>query len=150
MGRMRKLDSFMKEVQRLDPMVPFNVQRKVLKDFTFSDGTVVPAGTTVGVPARALQRDEAYFLNADKFEGFRFADMREEEGESIKHQMVTPTADFFLFGHGRHACPGRFFAVNELKLLVAHILWNYDVRAENLEGGKQDNGSRFLFRKRRT
>ncbi|KAK1225702.1 hypothetical protein PQX77_011322 [Marasmius sp. AFHP31] len=150
MGRMRKLDSFLREVQRFDPLGSFGVERKVLKDFTFSDGTVVPAGTTVGVPVRALQRDEAYFSNGDKFEGFRFADMREEEGESIKHQMVTPTADFFLFGHGRHACPGRFFAVNELKLLVAHILLNYDIKAENLEDGKQDDGSRFLFRKRRT
>ncbi|KAK1217072.1 hypothetical protein PQX77_020283 [Marasmius sp. AFHP31] len=150
MGRMRKLDSFLKEVRRLDPILPFGVERKVLKDFTFSDGTLVPAGTTVGVPVRALQRDEAYFLNGDKFNGFRFADMRDEEGESIKHQMVTPTADFFLFGHGRHACPGRFFAVNEMKLLVAHILLSYDMKAENLEDGKQDNGSRFLIRKRRT
>ncbi|KAJ8076560.1 hypothetical protein PM082_000983 [Marasmius tenuissimus] len=150
MGRMRRLDSFLKEVHRFDPLGPFGVERKALKDFTFSDGTVVPAGTTIGVPIRALQRDEAYFPNGDKFEGFRFADMREEEGESIKHQMVTPTTDYFLFGHGRHACPGRFFAVNELKLLVAHILLNYDIKAENSKDGKQGDGSRFLFRKRRT
>ena len=34
---------------------------------------------------------------------------------------------FLAFGHGRHACPGRFFAVHELKLLMAYIVLNYDV-----------------------
>jgi hypothetical protein len=29
--------------------------------------------------------------------------MREEAGEGIKHQMVTPSPDFLLFGLGRHA-----------------------------------------------
>jgi cytochrome P450 len=32
------------------------------------------------------------------------------------------------FGHGRHACPGRFFAATEMKLLVAYIMMNYDVK----------------------
>jgi hypothetical protein len=29
--------------------------------------------------------------------------MREQEGESIKHGMVTLTPEFVTFGHGRHA-----------------------------------------------
>ncbi|KAL0578544.1 hypothetical protein V5O48_003445 [Marasmius crinis-equi] len=157
MGRMRKLDSFLKETQRHNPAGCFGVERKVLKDFTFSDGATVPAGTNVGIPVMAIQRDDAYFPDADKFIGFRFADMREGEGEVTKHQMVTPTSDFFIFGQGRHACPGRFFAVNELKALVAHILLTYDIKAETPGGAQikwfgihaaQDNGARFLFRKR--
>ena len=104
-----------------------STERKALKYFTFSDGTLVPAGTIIGVPLRAVQRDEvrthiqshsralvfshfycfrsiqAYFPNGDKFEGFRFAEMREEDGESLKHQMVSLTAGFYLFGHGKHA-----------------------------------------------
>ena len=53
------------------------------------------------------------------------------ETESLKHHMVTPNPDYLLFGHGRHACPGRFFAVNELKAMMAHLLLTYDVRLEN-------------------
>jgi len=34
------------------------VARKVMKDFTFSDGTTVPAGVTVAAPAFALQHDK--------------------------------------------------------------------------------------------
>ncbi len=45
--------------------------------------------------------------------------------------MATLSPDFLLFGHGRHACPGRFFAVNELKALVAYVLMMYDIKLED-------------------
>ncbi|KAK3068494.1 hypothetical protein LTS18_000643 [Coniosporium uncinatum] len=32
------------------------------------------------------------------------------------------------FSHGRHACPGRFFAANQLKLLLAQIVLGYDIQ----------------------
>ncbi|KAK0214260.1 hypothetical protein EDD85DRAFT_959990 [Armillaria nabsnona] len=49
---------------------------------------------------------------------WRFSDKRKEDGEGIRHQMVTTSLDYLLFGGGRPACPGRFFAVNELKALM--------------------------------
>lgn len=41
---------------------------------------------------------------------------------------MTVTKDFLHFGYGRHACPGRFFAANEIKLILARILLDYDIR----------------------
>lgn len=38
---------------------------------------------------------------------------------------------------GAHACPGRFFAANELKLMLAHIVTHYDVKMVN--GVRPDN-----------
>jgi len=35
------------------------------------------------------------------------------------------------FGHGRHACPGRYLAACELKLMLAHVVMAYDVKLEN-------------------
>lgn len=32
------------------------------------------------------------------------------------------------FGYGRHSCPGRFFAANEIKLILARILLEYDLK----------------------
>ncbi len=48
--------------------------------------------------------------------------------------------DSLTFGHGPHACPGRFFAIYEIKCLVVEILRNYDIRlAGDVEGkGGQD------------
>ena len=32
------------------------------------------------------------------------------------------------FGHGKHACPGRALAVNELKMVLACFLLDYDLK----------------------
>lgn len=41
---------------------------------------------------------------------------------------MTSTKEFMAFGYGRHACPGRFFAANEIKLILSRILLEYDIR----------------------
>lgn len=66
------------------------------------------------------------------FDAFRFSRSRETgpEAHSLdqKNTAVITTSDEFLgFGHGRHACPGRFFATQELKLMLAYLVMNYDV-----------------------
>lgn len=45
-----------------------------------------------------------------------------------QYQFVTTTKDFMHFGYGRHACPGRFFAANEIKLIMARLLVEYDLK----------------------
>ncbi|ESK83523.1 cytochrome p450 [Moniliophthora roreri MCA 2997] len=70
----------------------------------------------------------------DDFNAARFAKLRDMEGEGVKHQVVTPTLDWVNFGTGKHACPGRFFAVNELKAMLAHVLMKYDVKFKDDAG----------------
>jgi len=130
-SKLRKVDSFIKESLRLSPLGPLIMQRKTLKDFTFSDGTTIPAGNTVCIPLICLHQDEENYTDPSKFDGFRFEKMGDREGECVKHQLDTIDADYFLFGQGRHACPGRFFASNELKTMLAHVLLNYDVKMAN-------------------
>ncbi|KAI5118158.1 hypothetical protein M0805_005780 [Coniferiporia weirii] len=137
MNKMRKLDSFMKESQRYNGIGMLSMQRKVLTDYTLSDGTFLPAGTLVSCNALAPHYDDANYSNARDFDGFRFANMRDErEGEGTKHQMVSTSSEYLPFGHGRHACPGRFFAANELKSMMAHLVVTYDVRLEDAEAGR--------------
>jgi cytochrome P450 len=31
------------------------------------------------------------------------------------------------FGYGKHACPGRFYAVRKVKLIFSRLLLNYDI-----------------------
>ncbi|KAG6919289.1 hypothetical protein DXG01_007421 [Tephrocybe rancida] len=158
--RMVKLDSFIKESQRLAGNGVVAMQRKVLKDFTFSDGTMIPKGNTIAVANSAIHHDEENYSDPSIFDGFRFSKIREQQAEGFsKHQMVALTNDYIVFGHGKHACPGRFFAVNELKALLAHTLLNFDVSIE--ENGTRpgnfwfglslipDPKASVLFRKRR-
>lgn len=44
-----------------------------------------------------------------------------------KGQLVSATAERLAFGFGKHACPGRFFAAQELKTMLAHVLLKYDI-----------------------
>ncbi|ESK87975.1 cytochrome p450 [Moniliophthora roreri MCA 2997] len=131
MQQMRKLDSFLKEATRHEGLGSVFVVRKALKDFTFSDGTTVPKGSMVGAATWSIHHDGKYYSDPHEFKPFRFSDMREGEGEGVKHQMIAVGTEYMFFGTGRHACPGRFFAVNELKALVSHVLLNYDVKLEN-------------------
>lgn len=77
--------------------------RKVLKDFTFSDGTTIPAGNFVAVASLSTHLDKINYESPDQFRGFRFADLREDEGESFKHSAVSLGLDWVTFGIGRHA-----------------------------------------------
>lgn len=154
------------------------MNRKVLKDFTFSNGTVLPAGTFLSVASYATHHDEANYAHPNEFDPFRFAQLRDQEGEEIRHQMVSTNSQYLSFGHGKHAwytnlclsgpwsnsrssyilSPGRFFAITELKAMLAHVLVTYDVKFQN-EGVRPPNqwfgttslpnrNAEIMFRKR--
>ncbi|KAF8844183.1 cytochrome P450 [Paxillus ammoniavirescens] len=129
--KMRKIDSFLKESQRIEGMGAVGMARKAMKDFTFSDGTVLPKGTLVAIASQATHLDNGFYENAEMFDPFRFSNMREEEGDGAKHSFVSTSPECLPFGHGRHACPGRFFAANELKSMLAHIVLSYDIKLED-------------------
>jgi cytochrome P450 len=52
--------------------------------------------------------------------------MRSKAGNENVAQFVSTSATHLGFGHGEHACPGRFFASNEVKIIMCHILLKYD------------------------
>ncbi|KZV74005.1 cytochrome P450 [Peniophora sp. CONT] len=139
MGKMRKIDSFFREQQRYAGLGVLAMSRYALQPFTFSNGVHVPKGTFIACAQYDTHHDEENYANPDVFDPIRFASMREGEGEGTKHQMVATSTEFINFGHGRHACPGRFFAANELKCLLAHIVIDYDVAFEDESVGYPPN-----------
>ncbi len=135
---MKKLDSFLKETMRFHPPGAASFRRKVLRPFTLSNGQRIPAGVIIEVPAQAIARDPAVFPEPDKFDALRFYKLRQEardNGEveaSAQNQFVSVSPSSLTFGYGRHACPGRFLAANEIKMVIANALLLYDIR--NVEG----------------
>ncbi|KAH8828909.1 cytochrome P450 [Flagelloscypha sp. PMI_526] len=163
MQRMKRLDSFIKESQRLWGISPITSSRRVLKPFTFSNGQIIPPGFEVVVPAKAIHLDKSNYENPREFRPFRFSDMDldsvEEEVESDTRSFVAISKTFTLFGApGRHNCPGRFFAATEIKLVMAYLVINFDMRFKN--GKRPENHvlgpalsanetAQVLFKKRR-
>jgi cytochrome P450 len=117
---------------------PVGLERVVLKDVILPSGQRIPAGSHVMVDSTNLW-DHAVYPDPDRFDGYRF--LRKREAGNKTSQLVQSGSEFSVFGGGRHLCPGRFFASNELKLAVAHILLKYDIQlAEGYEVGSLQLG----------
>ncbi|KAI0654469.1 cytochrome P450 [Cubamyces menziesii] len=160
MAKMWKLDSFLRESQRYNGINLFSVMRKAQKDVMLSNGVTIPRGTLVAAAAESTHHDDILYKNAEVFDPFRFARQREAEGESTKHQFANTSVEYVPFGHGKHACPGRFFAANELKAMLAYLVLNYDMRFDEAHPTRPANvymgysiipspTAEVLFRKRR-
>lgn len=71
-----------------------------------------------------------YYTDAQKFDGYRFMRLREatggEDSDSKTAHLVSTSSKHLGFGHGLHSCPGRFFAANEVKIALCHLLLKYD------------------------
>ncbi|KAJ0122972.1 ent-kaurene oxidase [Diaporthe amygdali] len=137
--KMKKLDSFLREVMRMHPLGFSSFQRKVLKTFTLSNGQVIPAGCLIEVPIIGINFDDEVVDDPEKFDAFRSYRAREMEGlagtekanAGATNQFVTVSPTNLLFGYGRHACPGRFFAANEIKMIVSRAVLDYDMEMAN-------------------
>jgi cytochrome P450 len=129
-----KLDSFMKESMRYTPTNMTMFKRQILKPVTLSDGTFLPVGTFIEIPAAAVARDPDVVpgeISPDVFDGFRYERLRRGVGkeDAAKYLFATIGIDGGMhFGFGRRACPGRFFTTNLMKLILAHIISEYDLK----------------------
>lgn len=76
-----------------------SVQRKVLKDFKFSDGSVVPAGNVICVPQQAVMRDPELYYRPNEFLPNRFV---KEYGDGQDDGAIQKFTDlkphFYLWG----------------------------------------------------
>lgn len=105
----------------------------------------------LAIPIEAIHQDNDIYPDARRFDAFRFAkpggvtdimssanfggptgraaDTPEDDKEEKPTKSSVKLDNAFLgFGFGKHACPGRFFALNELQIFVAHLLLNYEVQ----------------------
>ncbi|KAI9164181.1 ent-kaurene oxidase [Paramyrothecium foliicola] len=138
MQNMKKLDSFLKETMRFYPHSASIFQRKVLKPFTLSTGEYIPKGAVIETSAIGVNTDDGVFEDAETFDPYRFYKLRQAKDKSVgaqkaaevvaNSQFISVSESNLAFGYGRHACPGRFFAANEIKMILANILLHYEIR----------------------
>ncbi|KAF8859723.1 cytochrome P450 [Acephala macrosclerotiorum] len=154
LGKLIKTDSAIRESLRISTFMSHGMSRLVVdpKGLTMPDGLHLPPGTRIGTSTHSIHHDDEIYDNPKIYDPFRFSRAREatEKGnsrangtaitnvenpkdhakvlESKNLAMVTTSDTFLAFGHGRHACPGRFFAAAEMKLLLAYIVLNYDIK----------------------
>lgn len=104
------------------------LERKVIRDTSLPDGTRLPRGTHIMVDSSDMWSPKVH-ENPDVYDGYRFLKRRRAGNKAS--QFVQSSQEHNVFGGGRHICPGRFFASDELKLCLAHILLKYDLRLKD-------------------
>ncbi|OXV05891.1 hypothetical protein Egran_06343 [Elaphomyces granulatus] len=128
LAELHKMDSFLKESQRFHHANLLSVYRKIITPLRLSNGTVLPANSYVAVPG-AIQATNAENGSVFTFQPFQWAEKRAIPGQNErKLGYVFSGPDSLEFGAGSHACPGRFFATNALKVALIRILDRYDFR----------------------
>ncbi|RMZ72788.1 ent-kaurene oxidase [Pyrenophora seminiperda CCB06] len=126
--RMINLDSLLKESQRLSPVFLLTFNRILPNAVTLSNGVHLPKGTRVAVPQNAILNHPAQVPGADPliYDPWRYAKLRENPENAQKYQFAMVDGNSMAFGYGRYACPGRFFVAAEIKMILAHLLANFD------------------------
>ncbi|KAJ3536491.1 hypothetical protein NM208_g6688 [Fusarium decemcellulare] len=126
---MKLLDSVVKEAQRLKPLTSATMNRKATKRITLPGGLILEKGDRCMSDTGSMM-DPSIYQNPDEYDGYRFFRMRSDPSTDSKAHLVSTSSIHLGFGHGKHACPGRFFAANEVKLLLCHLLYKYEWRVE--------------------
>ncbi|RIA94744.1 cytochrome P450 [Glomus cerebriforme] len=122
--KMKKLDSFIKESLRHTDETLSLAHKVVPESFTFSNGYTIPKGRLVNLfMSDILKSKEAFGDDAEEFKPFRFV--------NAKSPATKVDRSYVVFGGGRRACPGRFFAINESKLILHKVILKYNIKTQN-------------------
>ncbi|KAF9276744.1 hypothetical protein BGZ68_009778 [Mortierella alpina] len=115
--RMVKMDSFVREFQRFRTE-RVNVPHTARKDVVLSNGMTIHKGRMIMVNLQSTHLNpDMQGEDPQEFRPWRFVG---------KGKAATKVGtDFLLFGMGKHACPGRFLAMQEIKTVGALMVARY-------------------------
>jgi cytochrome P450 len=118
-----KLDSALKETARTSPPTMTVYNRLMLSDYTLSNGVHLRKGGLIAVSGCSVQGDESIFPDAKTYDGLRaykqtLADGKARPFKGADHELG--------WGAGRWACPGRYLANIETKLMLVKLLQEYE------------------------
>ncbi|KAM0817452.1 putative Cytochrome P450 [Seiridium cardinale] len=125
-----KLDSVLRESQRISPPTTMGMKRLFKQPYTFQDGTHIRAGTYVAMPVFSIENDPSNTPDPEKFDGLRaYRAAREAGADSAgEHLFSSPGPNFLNFGYGKTACPGRFFASVVVKMVMVKAFTDYEFK----------------------
>ncbi|KAJ5124310.1 Cytochrome P450 [Penicillium bovifimosum] len=107
------------ETLRMYPPLPYGFPRIVEGEGDWICGRWVPGGTSVGIPILAAHMSSKYFKNPESFIPERFIGDAEYESDDRNALQA--------FSAGPRNCLGRNLAYAEMRLILARMVWNFDM-----------------------
>ncbi|RHZ85947.1 hypothetical protein Glove_58g60 [Diversispora epigaea] len=120
-NKMVKLDSFVRESLRTFDSALIPLPHKCLESYTFKNGMSIPKGRIV----QTYLMDIHYNTTAYGPEPRSFLPYHGLENNFSASKI---DKNYLIFGSGKHACPGRFLAVNEIKIGMHKLILNYHIK----------------------
>uniref|UniRef100_A0A7N0U259 Cytochrome P450 n=1 Tax=Kalanchoe fedtschenkoi TaxID=63787 RepID=A0A7N0U259_KALFE len=130
LDQLKYLKLIIKETLRLHPSLPLLLQRENASQCVIK-GYDIPAGTRVMINVWAIARNPKYWKEPEKFVPERFADSPLD--------YIGTNFEYLPFGAGRRICPGIDYAMPNMLLPLAQLLYHFDwelpggVRGEDLD-----------------
>jgi cytochrome P450 len=106
------VNAFIKEVLRWRPVAPMALPHSPLQDDEYR-GYHIPKGATIFPNLWAISLDDDTFQDPYEFKPERW--------------LQYPDQPLSVFGFGRRSCPGKQIAQNSLFIVIARILWAYNI-----------------------
>ncbi|PWY88591.1 cytochrome P450, partial [Aspergillus sclerotioniger CBS 115572] len=126
-SRLDKLDSFFVESQRHSPVLLLNPQRLAYQDIILKDGTLIPKGSRLAFANHEHSMDPTVYPNPQSFDPMRsYRKRMSHPDQRDRHKAGMTHPDNLAFGYGNQACAGRQFAVAEIKLIMARLLYDFE------------------------
>lgn len=101
------------------------MNRIATKDVALSNGFTIRKGERVLVDGSNMSKLQCY-ENPEDFDINRFSNLHEGLDFDSSSLFVSTSSEHLGFGHGIHACPGRFFVAREIKIALCHLVLSYD------------------------
>ncbi|KAK4167838.1 cytochrome P450 [Cladorrhinum sp. PSN259] len=124
------------EALRRYPPVPANMVRSVVgsggSKSAVIAGHVVPAGTMVEVGQWAMNHDEEYWHDPWMYRPERFLDGGDGDEKSGQRDLIDALQPF---SYGPRNCIGRNLAYAEMRLILARVLFDFDLRLDDSSKG---------------
>ena len=111
---------------RISPGVPGLLPREVQPGGLWISGTYFPPGTDIGVPHYAIHHNEAYYPDSFAYKPERWI-IDEKTGVSEESVALAQSA-FCPFSIGPRGCVGRALAMKEIMVVVARLIWLFEMR----------------------
>lgn len=135
LSQMVQMDSAIRESLRLRTPSSRTCLRKVVtpEGVRLPDDTMVGRGNTLAMCSWGINHDASIYHDPEDYIYDRFvrpSSVEESDAGDFRSlkQATQVESSYLVWGFGKHTCPGRFFAVAMIKLIVSHLLIHYDVK----------------------
>ncbi|KAF2246979.1 cytochrome P450 [Trematosphaeria pertusa] len=124
------LKAVLNEGMRMCNPTPVGAPRIVPPGGGMVSGERLPEGTFVNVHSLTVSRSPKLWYDSDAFRPERWLDSKSPEFEMDQQNAIQP------FGVGPRSCAGRLLAWAEMRLILARLIWRFDLLPADTEAGR--------------